>query len=407
MMAASRQVTTPTATAVEQPVNGPLDHRDPVDDGRVPARPQLGRIIGLDLARAMAMLGMVFVHYVWPDDSGSAVDVVADALRGRAMPLFVLLGGVGVTLAVERFRTPDRALLVRAVLLFALGVLVDEWSEWVAVILQWYGLMFAVAPLLRRLPSPALLITSASVAIGGSWTFQVMGDWPRHPITWHDLDNPIYLARALVVDGSYPFFPVAAFFILGLWIGRLDLRSDRVAAWLTGVGALVGFGTLLITDAIIDRRGINVNVFDAAKREPNPSGYDPSRFWAEQLLDTTGHSQMLGWVVSAAGTSVAVIGLCLLVAPRAPRVVAPLVSLGRMALTFYVFQVVLTRWVPYPSTTNFAQELATVAAIYLGFVAFAHLWLRVFRAGPLEALLRVGSGRPRSEMFALRRAGPD
>ena len=279
----------------------------------------VSRITGLDLARAMAMLGMVIVHYVWPDDSGTAVDVVASALRGRAMPLFVLLGGVGVTLAVDRFPTPDRALLVRAVLLFALGLAAHELSEWVAVILQWYGLLFAVAPLLRRLPSPVLLLASAAVAIGGSWTFQVLGDWPRHAISWRDLDSPIYVIRALSVDGSYPLLPVASFFILGLWLGRLDLRSDRVAMWLTGAGATVGFATLLITDALVDARGLNPFVFDAAKRTPNPTGYDTSRFWADQLLDTTGHSQMLAWVVSAAGTAVAVVGLCLLIAPRVVR----------------------------------------------------------------------------------------
>ena len=164
--------------------------------------------------------------------------------------------------------------------------------------------------------------------------------------------------------------------------------------WLTGVGATVGFATLLITDALVDARGLNPAVFDAAKRTPNPTGYDSSRFWADQLLDTTGHSQMLGWVVSAAGTSVAVVGLCLLIAPRVGRVVAPLVSLGRMALTFYVFQIVLTQWVPFPSETDFGQEIATVAAIYFGFAAFAHIWLKVFPTGPLEAMLRIGTGRP-------------
>jgi uncharacterized membrane protein YeiB len=297
-------------------------------------------------------------------------------------------------LAVGRFPTPDRALLVRAVLLFALGLVAHEWSAWVAVVLQWYGLLFAVAPLLRRLPSPALLLTSAAVALAGSWTFQVLGTWPKHAIAWHDLDSPTYAVRALLVDGSYPLLPVASFFIVGLWIGRLDLRSDVVATWLAVGGTVVGLGTLAITDALADATGTNPLVFETARRTPNPSGFDPTRFSATSLLDTAGHSQMLGWVISATGTSVAVLGICLLVAPRMPRVVAPLVSLGRMALTFYVFQVVLTRYVPFPSTTEFGRELITVTVIYLGFAAFAHLWLLVFRAGPLEALLRVGSGRP-------------
>ena len=348
------------------------------------------------------MLGMVIAHYVWPDDSGGWVDTVATAVRGRAMPLFVLLGGVGVTLAITRFPRPDRALLVRAVLLFGLGLIAHERSEWVAVILQWYGLLFAVAPLLRRLPSAVLLTMAAGVAVGGGWTFQVLGTWPRVPIAWHDLDEPVLVLRALLVDGSYPFFPIASCFMLGLWLGRLDLRSDRVAAWLAASGAVVGLGTMVGANAIIEARRLNPLVFDAAKRTPNPSGFDTSRFSADQLLDTTGHSQMLAWVISTTGTSVAVVGLCLLIAPRASTITSPLVSLGRLALTFYVFQIELTRYVPFPSTTGYGQELATVAAIFFGFAAFAHLWLQIFPVGPLEALLRVGSGREGSGIDAFR-----
>ncbi len=367
----------------------------PAEQDRRAAPEGSGRIIGLDLARAMAMLGMVIAHYVWPDDSGTAVDLLAGAMKGRAMPLFVLLGGVGVTLAVSRFPTPDRALLVRAGLLFALGLLAHELSEWVAVILQWYGLLFALSPLLRRLPTTALVAAAAGVAVAGGWTFQVLGTWPRVAIAWHDLDSPVRVGRALLVDGSYPLLPVGSFFLLGLVIGRLDLRSARVARHLAAIGTAVGLGSLWLVDAIVATQGINPTVFDAAKRTPNPSGYDPSRFWATQLLDHTGHSQMLAWVVSAAGTSIAVVGLCLLLAPRAKAFVGPLVSLGRMALTFYVFQIVLTQWVPFPSTTGHGQEMATTAAIYLGFAAFAHVWLRAYPAGPLEALLRIGSGRRR------------
>lgn len=350
-----------------------------------------GRIIGLDVARALAMLGMVIVHYIWPDESGGAIDTLAAAMLGRAMPLFMLLGGIGVTLAAARSANPDRSLLIRAVLLFVLGLVLHEMSAWVAVVLQSYGLFFLLAPALRRLPNPALLVTSALVAIAGAWTYQVMGTSPRVSTAYADLDQPIQTIRSLVVDGYYPFFPVAAFFILGMWIGRLDLRSDRVAGWLAAVGLVVGVGAIVATGGVIDALDVDAAAFDTARQAANLDGFDTDRFFWERLLDLEGHGQMPAWVISAAGTSVAVVGLSLLAAPRAGIVASPFVSLGRMALTFYAFQVVLTNVVPSPRSSPFDQELFTVLAIYFGFMVVAHLWLLQNRAGPLEALLRIGS----------------
>jgi len=354
--------------------------------------PSTTRIIGLDVARALAMAGMVVVHYVWPDDSGSAVDVFAASMLGRAMPLFMLLGGIGVTLAAERLMHQDRALLLRAVIVFALGLIVDELSRWVAVVLQSYGLFFALAPLFRRLTDRMLLVLAALVAAAGGWTYQVLGTSPRNEIAFDDLTDPLYVIRALLFDGYYPFFPVASFFILGVWIGRLDLRSDRVAGALTVVGLIVGIGSLMAAGAMIDGWGVDETSFEAARQAANVSGFDTTRFFWERILDDTGHGQMPVWVVSAAGTSLAVVGASLLIVPRAGGAVSPVVALGRLALTFYVFQVALTMVVPIPSTTSFGQELLTVAAIYFGFMAAAFTWTRFFRVGPLEALLRVGSG---------------
>ncbi len=79
----------------------------------------------------------------------------------------------------------------------------------------------------------------------------------------------------------------------------------------------------------------------------------------------------------------------MLIAPRAEKIISPLVSLGRLALTFYVFQVVLTKFVANPTETSFPTEVATVGAVYVGFMIFAHIWTRWFRFGPLESLLRV------------------
>ena len=64
------------------------------------------RVIGFDLARALAILGMVVVHFslvMAADRSGPAwLTEVLGFLDGRAAATFVILAGVGVTLMSRR-----------------------------------------------------------------------------------------------------------------------------------------------------------------------------------------------------------------------------------------------------------------------------------------------------------------
>ncbi len=352
--------------------------------GVIEDRPTLtsGRIIGIDLARAVAMFGMVIAHYVWPDGSGSWIDLLASAVKGRAMPLFVMLGGLGVTILTSRSNTPDRALLIRAAILFPLGIALQEATTFIAIILQSYALFFVVAVAARRLPTHGLLIATGLVALVGSWTYQTVAftrdGWsePSQLIT-----DPEVVPWSLLLNGSYPYFPVGSFFLLGMALGRLDLRSSAVAAQLAIGGATVGFGTLAFSAAAIAGFDVDRSVFDLRSDE----------FSLGRLLDTEGHSEMLAWVVSAAGTSVAILGAALWLAPRLGKLPVPLVALGQLALSFYVFQAVLVRVTPHPRDTEIGQELLTAMVIYFVFVAFAVGWRRFFRVGPLEMAFRIGS----------------
>ena len=346
------------------------------------------RIVGIDLARALAMAGMVIVHFVWSDGSGTAWDRFAVSMEGRAMPLFVLLGGIGVTLLTSRRAEPDRMLAIRAGILFLLGLLLQELTFWVAVILASYSVFFLAAIALRRLGDSALLVVAAVIAVAGSFTYQRWETVPPNDTTYDLLLDPVGLVRSLIVDGYYPFFPVASFFVLGLWLGRRDLRSTATAATLAVAGTVVGFGSLIVAHLARSWLDLAPTTFDETPT--------PELVWG-RLLDTTGHSEMLAWVVTAAGTSVAVLGLSLLVGARIGHLLGPLVALGQLALTFYAVQAVVTQVVPLPETTDFPQELATAAAIYLGFIPLAWGWRQIFGSGPLEALLRIGSGPARPE----------
>lgn len=331
------------------------------------------------MARGLAMLGMVIAHYVWADGAsdGGPAAALARAVDGRAMPLFMLLGGVGVVLVSGRSSHPDRGLVIRAVILLILGLLLDAAGTWIAIVLQFYGLLFLLSPLFRRLSTPVLAVGAVATAAVGAWSYQVVGQ-PRQATSFESLFDGWPGLRSLLFDGYYPFFPVAGFFLLGLVLARLDLRDRRVAGALAVVGTVVGLGVLWGADALSARWGL----------DPRLGG---DAFVAGRLLDTTGHSAMPAWVISAAGTSVAVLGLSLLAADRAPRLVRPVATVGTVALTFYVFQALATLAVARPSATELSREWLTVAVLYGGFTVVAMVWKRYLRWGPLEALLRIGS----------------
>ncbi len=340
-----------------------------------------GRIHGIDLARGLAMLGMVIVHYVWATDDVGFGAWLARGLSGRAMPLFVLLGGVGATLVARRVARPDVGLLVRAVLLAAIGLAIEEFDEvFVAIILPFYGLLFVLAPILRRLPSWVLAVSAAgSIAVGG-WTYQ--GVVRRQSVNLDaGREGWEVIPEALFFDGYYPFFPVFGFFALGLIVGRLDLRSERVALWLTGVGLVVGLGVGWASGLVARMLGV----------DPTLRAEDGSFLWA-RLLDASGHTSMPAWVISSAGTSMAVLGLSLLVAGRALPWIRPIATLGTMALSFYIFQAMAGLALASPGEVSLGQSWLTAIGLYVYFLILAMIWKRWIPWGPFEALLRIGSG---------------
>lgn len=389
------------------------------------------RVEGIDVARALAIAGMLVAHYAHRDRPG-VLDSVRAFVDGRAMPLFVVLAGVSITLLARSARHPDRTLLVRAAVFLPLGLALQEWTVGIAIILQYYALFFVLALVLRRLGDRTLLGLAVAVTAAAGVTIQLLGPrWPGYT-AWDGGDGlapPWGLLANLTVNGYYPFVPAGAFLLVGMWLGRRDLGDARLARRLAVVGlalALAGYvggravghrlgadGTATGADGAPTVRADRVDQVLAATGAPDlgalVSTYsdDPGerrgqlrglvryaqdqspRFHVSRLFDTSGHSEMPAWVIGATGTSLAAIGGCLLLARRAGRALAPLVDLGQLSLTAYVAQALVIRWTPANDETSIAQEFGITLAILVGLTAFAWLWRRWQRRGPLEAIVHA------------------
>lgn len=323
------------------------------------------------------MVGMLIAHYVEQDAATGFGGTIRDFVDGRAMPLFVLLGGIGVTLLTTRSRTPDLALVIRALILFPLGLWLQHATTDIAIILQYYAVFFLLAIGLRRLPDRGLLAVAVLVTAIGAVTNQTLSP-PTLPSYggWEGMASLVDpgLWWAILVNGYYPVLPTSAFFIVGMWLGRR--RLDDIAVPLVWSGAALAFTGSWVGAWIGDLVG-------ASLEDTTADGFR----W-EAMFDATGHSEMPVWVMGATGTSLLVIGASVLAALRWQ--LRPLVVLGQMALTFYVFQALVINWTPLRSDTTTGEEYLLATSLTLGFLLFATLWVRfVSPRGPLELMLRA------------------
>ena len=333
-----------------------------------PARPRSStRLVGIDAARALAFGGMLLAHFARsrrPDDPGwlQALDNAAD---GRAAPLFCLLLGVGAGLLAAR-GTSDLAFIRRGLVLLGLGLLVWPLVEDVYLILPHYGLLLALFPLVRRMPTRWLLPAAGVAFLVPSLVVAVLGDLglrsAGQPATYGELLDGPGLLTQLLWTGGYPLIGWAGFVLVGAWVVRQGLGERRVQ-W-----------RLLVGGAAI-------------------AALQPVVGTGRLFLDGTAHSNQTAWYVLASASAVAVLGACLLIAGRARPLVQPLVPLGQVALSAYLAHLLIGEVVVFPwlRTTQppLAAQVVVAAAVFVAFAAAASAWLTVHRRGPVETVVRA------------------
>ncbi|MDQ1598365.1 MAG: hypothetical protein QOI70_1789 [Microbacteriaceae bacterium] len=334
---------------------------------RVAAYGGSSRIVGVDLARGLAVLGMYGAHVgLTKDFDWAQPGTWLDVVNGRSSILFALLAGVSIAIisggqsgleGIELKRARVR-ILTRAIVIFVLGAYLASLDTGIAVILPVYAVLFVATLPFLRLPSRWLFAIAAILAVLMPLIVFVLA--PGSPE-----DD---LASYLFVTGPYPALIWIAFFLVGLAIGRLDLRatSTRLRILTAGIGlAVLGYG--------------------ASALVPSGSVGDVLPADARDLSTVEAHSGTPFEVVGSTGFALAILAVCLLV-PRAVRwLLYPLAAIGAMALTAYTVHVLIVDRIGSPA---FAQP---DNGLFLGFVAGALLvcaaWTLLLGRGPLERAL--------------------
>ncbi|GEK22817.1 heparan-alpha-glucosaminide N-acetyltransferase domain-containing protein [Cellulomonas xylanilytica] len=326
------------------------------------------RIVGIDVARGLAVLGMMTAH-VGPDDHGPVPPGgFAQLADGRPAALFVVLAGLSLALLSgsshpvtgTRLVQARVRILVRALLLFALGQLLVVLATPVVVILPTYGLLFALGCLVLRWSRPALLTAAAVVAVAGPPLGQGIA------AALEDA-RPTVLTE-ITVGHYYPAIVWSAYLLVGLAIGRSDLRSPR----LRGLGALAGVGLVVLGHG---GSWVALHVLG----------------WPAALATAEPHSSTTFEVVGNVGVALLVISACLVVGDRWPSLVAPVAAVGSLALTAYTVHIaviaLLGQGVVYQAT------LEVWLAFIVTTIVLCWLWVVAIGRGPFEWVLHRVSTR--------------
>lgn len=385
-------------------------------------QPVSARLVGVDVARGLALITMMAVHIV-PATSGGEVHPLHLAFSGRASALFAVLAGVSLALVAGRetpVRDTDhaaaaRGLLARAGIVAVVGLTLGTISTTIAVILVNYAALFVVATAFLGLRARVLWpLATAWLLLSPVVSHLVRPYLPQGPgpvPSWLGLTDPVGFLTELFVTGYYPVLTWTGYVLLGLAVGRsgwlyrgttAKVAVAGVVGLLAALGATVLSAVLLSVPGVLDR----LTVPPGAPLDPSLDlalqtsmyGAAPTTSWW-WLAVATPHSGTPVDLVHTAGSALAVICAATLLVrvATARRLLAPLAAVGSMTLTLYSVHVVVEAVRNAVSAEPAADAVLVWAVQAVAALVLATAWLVVTRRagapsrGPLESLANEAS----------------
>ncbi|MFS0854571.1 heparan-alpha-glucosaminide N-acetyltransferase domain-containing protein [Microbacterium sp. 179-I 3D4 NHS] len=350
------------------------------------------RILGLDVARGLAILGMAGAHigdtpvFDWSDPA-----TWTDLVHGRSSILFAVLAGVSIALMTGRstLPAPERlpalrlALVGRGGVIFVIGLALEFLHTPIAVILILYGLLYAaVIPVLRWRPWQ-LLTGAAVLALAGPPLLALISALTLHPSG---------AGIGFVLYGSYPITVWLALVLGGMALGRLHVDGIRTAWVALGTGvalAVVGYGLGAVGAAqnvpSPDDRGVGGMRGGWDDYPQALAEADPLRAVISAVFAVEPHSGGVAEILGSGGFALALIALCLLLSTPLRWPMLPFGALGSMPLSAYSGHILFIALLVGPG--GFYSSNAFWAALSAGLLVISTAWSIVVGQGPLEQVV--------------------
>lgn len=334
-----------------------------------------------DLARGVAILAMLIAHaqVVLPERPAAVSEVFA-RVNDVASPLFGLVMGMSAAIVLARGETVGRLLrhqFLRGAVLIGLGVWLETWGSWVAIVLAMLGCLLIVGtPLLflGRRTLVALTVVAFVAAPVVNELVQRAVDWPGgyHAVIGNSPSVGELLVRWFVADPHYRVTSLLPFFLAGALLVKSGLARHPTRAG-SAAAVLIGSGLEILASAWRSSLG-----------EPVTSGALPD-------------------AVHDAALVTLVLGACGLLAtwPLARRAARPVAELGTVALSVYVLQIAVIAWINREEVRPVLEnDWTSWWLIVLGVAVIGWAWARWIGRGPVEWLTGLVSGRYRGVVAA-------
>jgi uncharacterized membrane protein YeiB len=356
------------------------------------------RIIGFDLARAYAIFGMFIVNFNFCFGSFQDKTPLGQFLNlftGNSTAIFIICAGMGVSLLTNRFseysiqekKKFKSIILKRSWFLFAVGLLLYNW--WAGDILHFYGGYMHIAAFILFVPRRyflfgaiiAIVLFHVLLFIIPIWT-----SWDLNTFKYADFWTIKGFLRNTFYNGWNSIFPWIAYFLLGMWLGRINWQEPKIRQRIFFIGLIF----FLLFEGL--RRYALYKQFDRTVLDYIMYDYFPP---------------YLPFMIITASFALMAITICIWFGDKFSEstIVKWLSDTGKMTLTNYVQHLTIGMLILQVLTglkyTGFLQMTNPISPTYvLSFsiiyftisVVFSTLWTKKFKRGPLELLMRKISG---------------
>lgn len=396
------------------------------------------RYLGVDLARFLAIVGMMATHLVAVNAMNptasefeqGAAQLAQTLTSGIAAPLFAVLGGLSAVFATRRLLRTGRvgaaiaAVAIRGAILILIGLLLGMIVSPVVVVLAYYGVaMILIAPLVA---APSWVLATLAIAFGiagGPLNALARGALgvvnEGGSVTFESLfADPLGALRALLLTGEYPAITWTVYLLTGMLVARLFVSATarrtlvRAAGAVAAVGAAAAVGAQLASNWAASHLsvlgfapvpGLDPEMFRSLLIAPTFGAPFSSELWAQ--LVATPHSGSPMDLLRTIGIACAVIGLLVLLCDargaardgrRTGGVLEALRCVGAAPLTVYTLHIVATGLLLAPVMEDpavlengipwWAAGTGAFALQLAGVLAIGAILAALDRRGPLEAL---------------------
>ncbi|WP_218029233.1 DUF418 domain-containing protein [Segetibacter aerophilus] len=314
---------------------------------------------------------------------------------GNSTAIFIMCAGMGVSLMTynvnnnlleekEKFKS---IILKRSWFLFAIGLLLYNW--WAGDILHFYGGYMHIAAFMLFVQKRYLLIGAVSTILIFHillFIIPIFTSWDLTTFKYADFWTIKGFLRNTFYNGWNSIFPWIAYFLLGMWLGRLNWRNKKVKKTVF----LIGLTLFLL--------------FERLRQ------YALYKQFKRNILDYIMYDYFppyLPFMIITASFGLLVITICIWLGDKFSHntPLQWLAETGKMTLTHYVVHLTIgmitfqsltgkkyTGFLQSGMPSSPAHIFAFSSLFFLVSVAFSVLWSRKFRRGPLENLMRKFSG---------------